>query len=70
MFLHQLPFWVVHPFDCEDGYISDDSDSDEFDILRYPAYYDLLYNPCFHHSMFATAEGVKTWLSHCVSTVS
>ncbi len=50
---------------CEDEDFSDDSDSDEIDISRCPDYYDVLYYPCFHHSMFASADGVKTWLKLC-----
>ncbi len=60
-FLHQLLCWVVYPFDHEDENNSDDSDSDGFDILRYPAYYDVLHCPRFHYSTFATAEG---WWLH------
>ncbi len=41
---------------------------DEVDILRDPAYYDTLYYPRFHHSTFATAEGVQTWLNHHFSS--
>ncbi len=57
MLLHKLLCQVVRLFHCENENIPDDSDSDEFDILRYPAYYDALYHPRFHHSTLATAKG-------------